>query len=378
MVLAVVQAAGLTVVGVGCPQLGRARELAELFASASSPTGVAPMDDLRTAVTTSDADVLLLASPGEFGAGDHGGTHAVPGAGPAGAGAAAGVGLDDWAVIEDRRARGGAVFTLEPMPASLLHLRSPTLGSGVAPLPSPGLVLGPGHEPQPPLDGEWATFVPAFSRSASMRAAADVLDHMGPIHSAAAEFLAGPGEGSLGARLYDAIEALTTLLGEPESVDAMYIWPGRGRIVHPVVGESVRNLAGAMTANLRFADGRGASVLVGDASVGCAAWSRRLTLISDSGRLVVTDAGLDLVPVRADRSATPRPDARDDSVPKVAHAGPAAAVADQLVRAMDRAVPPSPPTNAARVLAVTGAALLSARTGEAESPETILRMARTA
>ena len=37
---------------------------------------------------------------------------------------------------------------------------------------------------------------------------------------------------------------------------------------------------------------------------------------------------------------------------------------------------PPAPTDYARVLSVTGAALLSARTGEGESPSTIARMAR--
>ena len=42
----------------------------------------------------------------------------------------------------------------------------------------------------------------------------------------------------------------------------------------------------------------------------------------------------------------------------------------------DKRLAPPAPTDYARVLSVTGAALLSARTGEGESPSTIARMAR--
>jgi hypothetical protein len=54
-----------------------------------------------------------------------------------------------------------------------------------------------------------------------------------------------------------------------------------------------------------------------------------------------------------------------------------AVLADQLRRLLEMAPPVVPPTDYARILSVTGAILLSARTGEVESPETILRMART-
>jgi hypothetical protein len=47
---------------------------------------------------------------------------------------------------------------------------------------------------------------------------------------------------------------------------------------------------------------------------------------------------------------------------------------EQMVAAIDPRSPAAAPTAWTRVLTTAGAALLSARTGEAESPETILRM----
>jgi hypothetical protein len=206
-----------------------------------------------------------------------------------------------------------------------------------------------------------------------MRAAADVLTHLGPLHTVGVEFVSGRGEGSLGARLFDAMETVTSLLGDAESVDAAYVWPGRGKIVHPTVGESLRGLSGIMTANLRFPNGRAASVLVGDHAVGCGRWSRRVTIVGEGGRVVVRDDGFELFAADGrghDRSA---PVLLCDDGASLA----AAVIADQLRRSVEHAPALVSPTDYARVLSATGAALLSARTGEVESPETIQRMART-
>jgi hypothetical protein len=330
------------------------------------------MDDLRAALTTSDADLFLLAAPGEFGSGAE---RAAAGVGSAaGAGGTMGGGADDWAVLDQRRAAGGAMISLEPMPASVLQLHTPTLGSGPD---QPAVVLGPGESVSASAGGsgagEWAAFAPSFRRGPAMRAAADVLSHLGPLHTVTAEFVSGRGEGSLGARLFDAFETVTSLLGDAESVDAMYVWPGRGKIVHPTVGESLRGLSGIMTANLRFPDGRAATVLAGDHSVGCGRWSRRITVIGEGGRLVVRDDRFEIFSADGksyDRSAPVLAGADGQSLV-------GAVLADQIRRTLELAPPAVPPTDYARVLSTTGAAVLSARTGEAESPETILRMART-
>src|SRR5690606_18382430 len=52
------------------------------------------------------------------------------------------------------------------------------------------------------------------------------------------------------------------------------------------------------------------------------------------------------------------------------------AVADGIKRMLDPHAPKSPPVDLGAVLAICEAAILSARTGQPESPATILRMAR--
>lgn len=345
LVRAAVQGSGLTLVAAGCPQLGRAAEVAQLL-------GVQPLEDLRGALTSSDADVMLLASCGEFGSGADAAASGRRGTG--------GSGADDLAVLADRRARGGAILTLEPMPASALQLSAPALSGGEhAAEASAAGTTGVGGA------GEPVTVAPLLRRAAVWRQASDVLLQLGPVHTAVAEFYAGPGEGSLGARLFDAIDLITSVLGDAETVDAMYVWPGRGKIVHPVVGESLRGLSGVLTANLRFADGRAAAIVCGDHTVGCGRWSRRVTLISEAGRLSLTDAGFEFT--SGDGRGVDRSPQRELGLPDL--------LREQLAASVDPRAPVIAPTAWPRVLATSGAALLSARTGEPESPETILRMA---
>lgn len=346
LVRAAMQGSGLVLVGAGCTQLGRAAEVAEAL-------GTRPLEDLRGALTTSDADVVLLASCGDFGAAGEGASGTRRGA--------AGIGADDLAVLADRRARGGVILTMEPMPASALQLSAPALAAGEHAVEAGSAAVAPATGFG---SGEWVTVAPLLRRAGVMRTASDVLSHLGQLHTVTAEFFAGPAEGSLGARLFDAIDLVTSLLGDAETVDAMYVWPGRGKIVHPVVGESLRDLAGVITANLRFPDGRAAAIACGDHSVGCGRWSRRVTLIGEAGRVSLTDAGFEFV--SADGATVDRSEHRAVGLSDL--------LREQLMAAVDPRSPAVPPTAWTRVLTTAGATLLSARTGEAESPETILRM----
>jgi hypothetical protein len=329
-VRAVVDRVGLRIVAGGSSQVGRSGEVAAAL-------GVQPLGDLRAALAAVDADVVLLAAPGDF-AGGTGGSEA-----------------EDRGVLAACRQRGVRVFTLEPMPSSLLQLEVPVLAGGPdSPLPSAG---------------DWATFAPSARLSRAVREAADVIVQLGALRTVAFAGWSGVGEGSLGARVFDGVDAVSWLLGEPESVSASFAFPGRGTPVHAVPGQSLRGLDGDLTANLRYADGRAGAVL---ASSRAGRWGRTLTLLGEGGRLRITDDGFEWI----------GPDGKTiDSarVPGVGLDDPAAlaveAVADQMSRALDPRVPAPAPTDYVQTLAIAGAVLLSARTGEAESPATLRRMA---
>ena len=320
---AVAEAAHLRVVGAGCGVKGRSSAVAGLF---DCPA----VDDLRSVLTEGECDAVLIASAGDFGAA------AKP--------------SDALAVLHAHQ-RGVRVMTLDPLPASALELSGPWT------TPGPGGVR--------PLDG--LAFVPLVRSSRPYRDAAEVLEMFGAARTLLIEACCRPEEGSLGARLFGAIEALLTLVGEPDSVDAAYAPPQRGQLI-PQLGETLREAHGDITANFRFADGRAAAMLVSDQS---GRWSRNVTLLGGGGRLRIFDDGFEWINPAGESVDTSRQVKRRGETP-ASRAVPI--IAEAVSRALDPAVPTESPLDSAGILAVCQAILLSTRTGSAESPSTIRRM----
>jgi len=320
-------AAELRVVAAGSPARGQTGGVAEQL-------GGAPIGDLRTMLATTDAGLILIAAPESFGAGPD----------PADAGA-----------IRAAHARGVKIATLEPIPAAALDLASGGwTESGLGPRPV-----------------DVIRFCPLARLSAPFRAAAEVLAGFGHIRMMQVESWSVPAEGSLGARLYGAMELVLSLLGEPELIDAAYVARGHGKGVHSLPGESLRGLDGDLTANLRFADGRAAGLAVSNQA---GRWNRTTTLVGPAGRLRIFDDGFEwIAPDGAKTDELRSPARKRGAEPAVPLS--AAALADALARLLDPAIPDPGPTDHATVLAMGQAALLSARTGQAESPATIKHMA---
>ena len=341
-------AAGLAIAHAGTPVAGKSREVAELL-------GAEPMDDLRASLARAENVLVVLGTTAGVDASGNGETDSLLGC------------LD----------RGLSIASLEPLPASILDVRASAFGTSEE--DGMGLSLGPEPAPAPGLDDgeELASFVPLARLSRSVRDAAEVIAQLGALRMVSVQALSGPGQGSLGARVYDSMELVLWLLGQPDRVDAAYVAPpvARGRGVHQLPGESLRGLEGDLCANMRFADGRAASVV---ASSLAGRWSRTITLVGENGRVRIYDDGLEWIGPDGRIIDATRDTARvRGSAATEQPIGPAVrAVADQLTRLADTDRAPDAPTNLTAVLAATGAALLSARTGEGESPDTILRMAR--
>jgi hypothetical protein len=221
--------------------------------------------------------------------------------------------------------------------------------------------------------------VPLFrSSSNAMRAFADARESFGAIISLNVEMLCGPGEGTLASRLYDAADLIGFLMDQPDAVFASYSWPGPRRgagksAAHPATGDLLRDLSGELAIAMTWADGRSASLLLSDRGPGGPGWERSITLISDAGRMHLDDVSMTWRGSDAAGGGLV-----DSSRPDAALAGasdPAAAlIAREIVRVCEPGYVPEPP-DLSRTLAICGAVLLSSRTGEVESPSTILRMA---
>lgn len=208
-------------------------------------------------------------------------------------------------------------------------------------------------------EGTTAHVVPLMRRSPGFRSAADALSDFGPWASALVAVGCGPDDGTLLARLFDAMDLLDDQFGSALGVQATLAGCAGA------VPEALRDLHGHMTINARFADHRGAAVAASDAA---GSWFRRVTALGPHGRLDITDDGFTWT---------------DPHGSTVDRGGSSHALTPgeliglhiaRVVRNLDAAE--GPPPDAARLLALCDAARLSCRTGGSETPQRLLEMMR--
>jgi hypothetical protein len=306
--------AGLEVVAAGTPERGRS--VAGLWGE-----DVGAPDDLRAAIASADGiDLVLLADPGGFGED------------PA-----------DAAAVESLMRRGARVLSFEPIPPSAASI-SGGWGVSLDGTPLYALVGFAGY----------ARATPVF------REAFEALEQFGLVTAFAANCTAGPAAGSLGARLLSVMELVHPIAGEPEFINASLAQP---RETRPGRNDRLHELRGTMTANIRFADHRAATILV---SAATEPWHRGITILGEGGRMRIWDDGF--------RWTAPDGSTVDEHRAEAAPAGnPAARHLAASVEAVFQTAPPR--IYATSVLAMAEAALLSTRTGSAESPEMLRRVA---
>ncbi|MFN9131209.1 MAG: hypothetical protein ACK5XO_00820 [Phycisphaerales bacterium] len=328
-------------------------------------------DDLRSALSMLGGlsgeerpDAVLLMHTGDFGI--------IPATRDSDADAAA-----------DCTTRGVRLLSLDPLPASLLSLGERDAGQGAAVVAGPeGLgSIGDTAASDPAIAG-WSMPLGLCRLSPALGQVLTLMESFGPVRTLAVQCLATPAEGTLGARVFDAMDIVHALLGQPETIDAAYIGV-HDRGLHPLPGEHLGGLHGDLTANLRFAGGRAAAVVCSDRA---GRFEHLLTIIGPGGRIRVFNDGFEWTDARgrkidesrragARRTSTLRKPAIDQSdTPSPG----ASVIVEQVQRVMDlgaAALGGTPIVRYPEVLAMAQAALLSARTGEGERPVTLLRMA---
>lgn len=323
LVREVAAAANIKIVGAGSPTRAQSGAVA-------TELSTEPVDDLRVALTDAHADAVFIAALGDFGRSDA---------------------ASDAPALLAARARGVEVISLEPFPVSAIDLA--TRG---------WLDIGQGIRP-----ADATRLVPLPRNARSFRDATEVLAILGEVRSVAIEALGSVVHGSLAARLIAALDTVALLMGEPESIDAVYCSPAKTPGLHALPGETLANLHGDMAISLRFSGGRAATILASDHA---GAWSFTCTAIGTGGRLRLHDHGFDLFAhdgARVDEAVHRRP---SKAAPSLA----AAAIADAISRTLDPQIPDAGPMDWAGVLSMAQAALLSSRTGQGESPATFRSM----
>ncbi len=366
LIRAIALASDLAIAGAGSPSRGQTTTVAGML-------DCAPVDDLRKELVEPHAQLLLIATPPDL----------------------------NFASLPPTALK---IATLEPIPDSAL---APVAGDWTP--ASTGPKATPVH------------FIPLNRYTAPFRAAAELLSAFGPIAALTHESFSLPAEGSLGARLFAAMDLIHMLIGEPDTIDAAFVpAPSLGSIPAGP-GETLRGLHGTMTANLRFPNQRSAALTLSNQA---ARWNNTTTLIGPGaaptqdadgsahpaiggGRLRLFDDGFEwldatgrkLDEMRPKRSRYTPAKSRATGVPPVSTTstarsrssrsqsrsqGPApsepyshhclAAISDSLRRLLADSLFPEPPADITAALALGQTALLSCRTGQPESPATIRRM----
>lgn len=336
-------AAGLEVVAVGSPTSPGSTPHAGEPGLGDVFTGAARVQDLRHSLATLEVDVAFICTPWPEEGIRAGAQQSV---------------LDDPAVLSTCRERSIRLLPLEPVPASLADYRT---------MPAPGAA--------PPIE-----MVPLMVRSPTILGLGDAVSAIGPIRSLFLSVRCGLGQGTAAARLFDAMSLIHSFLGQPESIDCSVVPPGAASGVHPSPPEFLRALRGDVTANLRFSAAQAASLSISDRA---GPWFRGITLLGDQGCIRMTDDGVEVhgpdgspleVPVSSQSKQPVKPTARTKkSGASEADTG-VRVLSDQIQRALDPRRPAQPPLDLPQILAMCEAALLSARTGQNESPATMLRM----
>ncbi|MGD9693804.1 MAG: hypothetical protein AB7G17_06820 [Phycisphaerales bacterium] len=328
------EVARMRVTACGCPGRGRSASVAESL-------GAEGFTDLRHALTSAEVDVALFATA----AGEEG-----KGPSP----------LDDAETLRIAGERGVALVSLEPSPSSVVMSRRVTKAlTGVGRAEGSAIVK----------------FVPSTRRTKGFRAAREVLEAVGPARTVSISQRSGLGQGSLSAKLYDAMLTLLVLQGEPEVIDAANSGPDTSGGVHLAPGENLRTLRGDMTANLRFGSGRSASIVLSESA---GRWFRGVTVISRGGCVRLDDKSFEVIDQTGrttDRSRTRLTTGGREDPDATPEAGGAQAMGEQIAAILEGRAESESAVERETALAMCEAALLSARTGQGESPATILRMA---
>lgn len=203
---------------------------------------------------------------------------------------------------------------------------------------------------------------PAFDRSAGFLAAASPHDSLGDHRAVQMTHAGSAASGSMFFRLFDAWISVLDFIELPERIDAE-LSPAKGSSSVP---DDPRLLTGRLTAHARLPGVGSAGVLVSDQA---AELTRRLTVIGDQAQLVITAGGYQLTKTEGDVV---------DQLDAEREPGYLDQLTAQWRRLIDQRTP-APQHRATReqhALACCHACLLSARTGEPESPQRLMEIAR--
>lgn len=323
MLKGVLSLGGIDVIGAGCPVSAQTGAVAQGF-------GCGVQDDLRTMLSSENPDLVLLAATGSFGHMDI---------------------ERDLGALQQAHSRDVAVATLEPIPGEATVISGTSWTEAI----------------HTGAFSEFIRVVPMLRRGWVIDELMATLETFGVIRSMNISIVAPAIYGSLGARVFESMDLVRTLVGVPEMIDASFQSGGSANGLHQLPGQSLRDLHGTLTAHMRMGDGRGALVQISD-QVGKS--GMMMSLLGDDGEIRVWDTGF----CRLDTHGL-EIDVFELETGALHSADPSAVrLKEQLIQLCAGVGPIRSPVDHASVLAMGHTVLLSARTGQGETPETIRRL----
>lgn len=284
-------------IAIGSPKSADAAELAENFKADR-------LNNLREAILHEQANLLWLAAPASLEA-------------------------DERRLI---REVGIQTISSEPRPGSISELTDD------------------------PNEAATAKFLPLMRLSPGFRAANEIFDQVGSMQCVNIALRSCIGQGTLFARLFDAIHFIDSSCGDAEIIDASLAGP------LGTTPETLAGLHGHMTLNLRFSNNCCACVALSD----CAgSWFRGVTIMAEGGCIRIDDAGFEWTSSMGEIL---------DSHREKKALTPGELTALHSMHLIDSKNTAEPPPDNAKLLAVCEAARLSCRTGQGEVPRRMLEM----
>ena len=274
LLLEVAKAANLKIVAVGSSNLSESNDLA-------AELSVEGCHDIRKMATQFDGAAMLIGEPRAY----------------------------DISLCEILRTRTSPTITTTPLTGTMDEL---VVESGQAPA---------------------AAFVPLMRRSQGYVEAFGDVEQFGQPTAIHCTMLCSPSEGTLAARLFDAMDYIDSLFGTPEGVHAFHIGSQ--------VPNEASELKGQMTVNMQFQHDRCATLLLSDQ----AEWKRETQMICKDHTTVISDG--------------------DTTIAKL--------IADCINKSIDESGIQTV-ADAPRILALCESARLSCLTGSIEQPHKVLEM----
>lgn len=192
--------------------------------------------------------------------------------------------------------------------------------------------------------------VPRMRRTPGFRTVAATLEQFGQVLCINVFFRCGPGQGSLYARLFDAMDTMLALCGPAQAVNAALAGP------RPEAPQTLAALHGHLTINVRFKSNRCACLALSDRA---GAWFRGVTVLGEGGCLRISDAGMDWIGSNGEVLER-------QSGPSDMTAGEL--IGMQMKRSIEGLDAADPPADVRSTMALCEAARLSCVTGQDEAP----------